>query len=78
MDDKRKPDSLQASDVDHEGRDRYFLDVDRMINEGLGGGMVSSHGGRIEDSRLLQDEDPPTLNGEAIKPGDTTAPTRPQ
>lgn len=60
MDDKRKPDFPQASDVDHEGRDRYFLDVDRMLNEGLGGGMVSSHGGRIEASRPLEREAPPT------------------
>jgi len=58
MDDKRKPDSPHVPDVDHEGRDRYFLDVDRMINEGLSGGRVTPHGGRIEASRPLQRETP--------------------
>lgn len=78
MDEIRKPDSPQATDVDHEGRDRYFLDVDRMINEGLGGGIVSPHGGRIEASRPLEDEAPPIENGAAIEPGDGTATKRPQ
>lgn len=28
-------------DLQNEGREEYFLDVDRMINEGLGGGTVN-------------------------------------
>lgn len=44
----------------NEGRDDFFMDVDRMINEGLGGGTVSlNQGGLIEDSRELEKEDPP-------------------
>ncbi|MCL7747023.1 MULTISPECIES: hypothetical protein [Halalkalibacter] len=45
----------------YEGRDKKFVDVDRMINEGLGGG--TTHGrqsGIIEESRGdLEQEDPP-------------------
>lgn len=33
-----------------EGRDEYFMDIDRMINEGLGGGQISTHNGLIEES----------------------------
>ena len=44
----------------NEGRDEYFMDVDRMINEGLGGGTVAdTHAGIIEESRELEEEDPP-------------------
>ncbi|CAG7653423.1 hypothetical protein ACFQI7_31780 [Paenibacillus allorhizosphaerae] len=39
-----------ANDTAHEGRDSYFMDIDRMINEGLGGGTVSMHNGLIDDS----------------------------
>ena len=46
---------------DYEGRDKKFVDVDRMINEGLGGGTVHGHqSGLIEESRGdLDQEDPP-------------------
>ena len=33
-----------------EGRDQHFMDIDRMVNEGLGGGTVSFHNGLIGDS----------------------------
>jgi len=33
-----------------EGRENNFMDVDRMVNEGLGGGTVSMHNGLIDDS----------------------------
>ncbi|MBP1153844.1 MULTISPECIES: hypothetical protein [unclassified Paenibacillus] len=39
-----------TSDTTHEGRDSSFMDIDRMINEGLGGGTVSAHNGLIEES----------------------------
>jgi hypothetical protein len=31
-----------------QGRDEYFVDIDRMVNEGLGGGIVTVHNGLIE------------------------------
>ena len=34
----------------YEGRDELFMDIDRMINEGLGGGRVTIHNGFIEES----------------------------
>lgn len=36
----------------HEGRDRYDMDIDRMINEGLGGGQVSLQNGLIEETTV--------------------------
>ncbi|GAA3403057.1 hypothetical protein ACFFNY_05790 [Paenibacillus hodogayensis] len=43
-------DERQQSDADHEGREQYDMDVDRMINEGLGGGNVTLHNGLIEET----------------------------
>ncbi|WP_010276966.1 hypothetical protein [Paenibacillus senegalensis] len=37
-------------DCDHEGRSDYFMDIDRMVNEGLGGGQVTNHNGLIEET----------------------------
>lgn len=34
----------------HEGRDEFDMDIDRMVNEGLGAGMVSSQNGLIEET----------------------------
>ncbi|UJF34251.1 hypothetical protein [Paenibacillus hexagrammi] len=39
-----------AQDTQYEGKDDYFMDIDRMINEGLGGGTVTIHNGLIEES----------------------------
>ncbi|MCZ8515674.1 hypothetical protein O9H85_25340 [Paenibacillus filicis] len=39
-----------AQESAHEGRDTSFMDIDRMINEGLGGGNVTIHNGLIEES----------------------------
>jgi hypothetical protein len=33
-----------------DSREDYFLDIDRMINEGLGGGQVTRDNGLIEDT----------------------------
>ncbi|MCD9023636.1 hypothetical protein [Cohnella silvisoli] len=38
------------SDSIHEGKDVYDMDIDRMINEGLGGGQVTVHNGLITES----------------------------
>lgn len=47
------------SDSDHEGRNEYFMDIDRMVNEGLGGGTVTMHNGLIEDTSVdtMADDD---------------------
>lgn len=33
-----------------DSREEYFLDIDRMINEGLGGGNVTRDNGLIEET----------------------------
>lgn len=42
----------RPSDTDslNEGKDEYDMDIDRMINEGLGGGQVTIHNGLIEET----------------------------
>ncbi|CAH1224036.1 hypothetical protein PAECIP111893_05073 [Paenibacillus plantiphilus] len=42
------PTGSNNDDRRHEGRDDYFMDIDRMVNEGLGGGQVTLHNGMIE------------------------------
>ncbi|WP_164472793.1 hypothetical protein [Cohnella candidum] len=37
-------------DAIFEGRDEYDMDVDRMINEGLGGGQVTNDNGLITET----------------------------
>ncbi|MFC5701808.1 hypothetical protein ACFPVX_10945 [Cohnella faecalis] len=39
-----------SADAKHEGKDAYDMDIDRMINEGLGGGQVTIHNGLITES----------------------------
>lgn len=46
----------QKKDVIDEGKGRYWMDVDRMVNEGLGGGRVGKRTGKIEESRPLEEE----------------------
>jgi hypothetical protein len=37
-------------DTVNQGRGDHFLDIDRMINEGLGGGRVTAQNGLIEET----------------------------
>ncbi|WP_219833950.1 hypothetical protein [Paenibacillus sp. R14(2021)] len=39
-----------SNDKKHEGRDDFFMDIDRMVNEGLGGGQVTLDNGLIEET----------------------------
>ncbi|KMJ57943.1 hypothetical protein AB685_14025 [Bacillus sp. LL01] len=45
----------------YEGRDEYFMDVDRYINEGMAGGSVFERDRytNIEEARDLEKEEPP-------------------
>jgi hypothetical protein len=49
------------ADMQYEGKDSVYLDIDRIINEGLSGGSVHSRAGttNIEESRDLVEEEPP-------------------
>ncbi|EWG12445.1 hypothetical protein [Cytobacillus firmus] len=57
MDKKRKV----SEDVHYEGRDKAYMDIDRIINEGLSGGSVHGRGDdvNIEQARELHEEEPP-------------------
>lgn len=48
-------------DTKYEGKDKVFLDEDRMINEGLSGGSVHmrEETTNIEEARDLVEEEPP-------------------
>jgi hypothetical protein len=39
-----------SPDHNDQGRDNKFIDIDRMVNEGLGGGYVTENNGLIDDS----------------------------
>lgn len=45
--------------INEEGKASYWLDVDRMLNEGLGGGVVSEDNGLVDASRPLTKESRP-------------------
>lgn len=48
-------------DLQHEGREKAFVDVDRMLNEGMAGGTLHSDYAlrQIDHARELEQEDPP-------------------
>lgn len=48
-------------DLFYEGKDKTYLDVDRMINEGMSGGSVHARhdATNIEEARELVEEEPP-------------------
>ena len=48
-------------DLLYEGKDKAYLDIDRMINEGMSGGSVHSRhdSTNIEEARDLIEEEPP-------------------
>lgn len=52
---------LLEKDSKFEGRDRYFMDVDRMINGGLANGLMVNREDykQIDETRNLVKEDPP-------------------
>ncbi|RSD29257.1 hypothetical protein [Mesobacillus subterraneus] len=58
---KEKKNREFAEDVQYEGRDKVYVDVDRMINEGMAGGTVHrlDTSPNIEEARKLYPEDPP-------------------
>jgi hypothetical protein len=39
-----------SADAQHEGKGDQFMDVDRMVNEGLGGGQVTAQNGLIDET----------------------------
>ncbi|MBM7659955.1 hypothetical protein JOC85_000722 [Bacillus mesophilus] len=58
---KKKVDAKFRDDLPNEGKEKAYLDVDRMINEGLSGGSVHEREemANIEETIHLPKEDPP-------------------
>jgi hypothetical protein len=56
-----KKDEPVKQDLNYEGKDKAYLDIDRMINEGLSGGSVHMREDttNIEEARDLVQEEPP-------------------
>ncbi len=56
-----KKENMTNQDSAYEGRDKAFMDLDRMINEGMSGGSVHMRHDttNIEEARELMDEEPP-------------------
>lgn len=52
---------LLEKDSKYEGRDQYFIDVDRMINEGMAGGTIINRedNQQIGEARSFEKEEPP-------------------
>ena len=51
---------MTNKDLNNEGKEKVFLDIDRIINEGLAGGSVNSIYDKpeIDEARELEKEDP--------------------
>ena len=62
MDKKKEPTFLK--DTENENKDSVYLDIDRIINEGMAGGNVYSAGDfqNIEEAHDFDDETPPNVN----------------
>lgn len=70
MDRKERP-TNQLEDSTDEGREKNFMDIDRMVNEGLGSGRLINGTGLIEKrASFPESEIPPTLNGEIMADAD--------
>ncbi|WP_453990653.1 hypothetical protein [Bacillus nitroreducens] len=53
----------EREDLQYEGKDEVFMDVDRFINEGMAGGTVYRFHDKtnIEEARDFIEEDPPEV-----------------
>ncbi|MDR7001287.1 hypothetical protein [Neobacillus niacini] len=58
---KKEKDIVTNSDLEYEGRNQVYLDIDRMMNEGMAGGSVHARydSTNIEEARDLVEEEPP-------------------
>ncbi|WP_165763721.1 hypothetical protein [Halalkalibacter urbisdiaboli] len=51
---------MAKKDQLHQGREDYFVDEERMLDDGLSGGTVSNdQAGKIEEARPFKKETPP-------------------
>lgn len=61
--DKKKETYSFLQDTQYENKDSVYLDIDRIINEGMAGGNVYTAGNsqNIEEALDFIDEDPPNV-----------------
>ncbi|WP_235929808.1 hypothetical protein [Chengkuizengella marina] len=52
-----KHNETENNEAQNEGREKHFMDIDRMVNEGLGGGHVTLQNGLIDESTTDTMED---------------------
>lgn len=58
---------MTKKDKSYEGKEDLYLDIDRMINEGMAGGTVADPEDLRQigyDSDISSQEEPPTIAGE--------------
>lgn len=58
---KERKGAQAKKDILYEGKDKTYLDIDRIINEGMSGGSVHARQDvtNIEEARELVEEEPP-------------------
>ncbi|MFC4076011.1 hypothetical protein [Salinithrix halophila] len=57
LEQKWRKEQVMAKDIENGGLGRYDMEIDRMVNEGLGGGRVGEGTGRIEESDTPRKEE---------------------
>ncbi|MFA8439073.1 hypothetical protein [Pueribacillus sp. YX66] len=58
----------EKDDLLYEGRNKAYIDIDRMLNEGMAGGTVPSEGNtQIGQAIDLEEEEPPRQTNENQK-----------
>jgi hypothetical protein len=62
--------SMDAKDKDilHGGKDKYWLDEDRMVNEGMGGGQVTKDNAEIDAVTEIEPESKPRMETKHSNP----------
>ena len=61
---------MDAKDKDllNGGKDKYWLDEDRMVNEGMGGGQVTRDNAEIDAVTEIEKESKPRMETKQNKP----------
>jgi hypothetical protein len=63
---KERMKKMSNKDKAYEGKDELYLDIDRMINEGMAGGTVADKEDLRQigyDTDITSQEEPPTFAG---------------
>jgi hypothetical protein len=64
---------MTKKEKEYEGKRDLYLDIDRMINEGMAGGTVADEEDLLQisyDTGITDQEEPPTIAGESVERND--------